>query len=149
MSQPTDKFSISQPNELQRPEALQSGEPNPRTKQPVNNSDKIFLRLPRLYIPFYQAMAEDYYQRGRISQPSIGLFAKKCLLMAGNSWDRMIIQLRNLDYEREEIEQERRQNREYLTPTSEYQQQRQDWERKVEEDLKRARIISEHFSNEF
>src|SRR6266571_8939982 len=102
MPQPTDKLSNLQPNEPQPPEALQSGEPDPRTKQHLNYGDKIFVRVPRLDIPFYQAMAQDYYQRGKISQPSIGLLTKKCLIMAGNSWNKMMIQLAILDYEREE-----------------------------------------------
>ena len=142
MPQPTDKFSNLQPNEPQPPEALQRSEP-------VNSSNKIFVRLPRLYMPFYQAMAEDYYQTGRISQPSIGLLTKKCLIMAGNSWKRMMIQLENVDYERKELEQERQQNGEYSIPTSEYQEQRQDWHSRIEEDLKKARIISQHFKDEF
>ncbi len=58
MPQPADKFSNLQPNEPQPPEALQRSEH-------VNSSNKIFFRLPRLYIPFYQAMAEDCPQHGQ------------------------------------------------------------------------------------
>ena len=55
------------------------------TRQLVN---KIFFRLPDSYIPIFQAMAEDFYLRGKIPAPSIGLLAKYCLIMAGNAWNK-------------------------------------------------------------
>lgn len=102
MIQPTDKFGNLQPNEPQRPEGLEGIEPNPDTKDPVNYGTKIFIRLRSSYTAFFQAMAEDYYRRGLISKPSIGLLTKKCLFMAGNSWNIKMIRLRNVDYERQE-----------------------------------------------
>jgi len=45
-------------------------------------------------------MAEDYYQRGKIVQPSIGLLAKTCLITAGNAWNRMMQQLMTQEFER-------------------------------------------------
>ncbi len=45
-------------------------------------------------------MAEDYYERGKIKQPTIGLLAKTCLITAGNAWNRMQIQLVNKEYEK-------------------------------------------------
>jgi hypothetical protein len=107
---------MPQPNESPRPEALQTSEQNRETKEPVDNS-KIFIRLPSSYIPFFQAMAEDYYKRGRIPKPSIGLLTKKCLIMAGNSWNRMMVQLKS-----KELEQERQTIGGCSAPTSEYQQ---------------------------
>ncbi|MDQ6666847.1 MAG: hypothetical protein M3Y53_01320 [Thermoproteota archaeon] len=51
-------------------------------------------------------MAEDYYERGKIKQPTIGLLAKTCLITAGNAWNRMQIQLVNKEYQRKMQEQE-------------------------------------------
>jgi hypothetical protein len=67
-----------------------------------------YIRLPQSYAPFFQAMAEDYYQRGKIKAPSISLLAKTCLLTAGNAWNRMKVQLMNKEYERKlrQVEQE-------------------------------------------
>ncbi|MDQ6666686.1 MAG: hypothetical protein M3Y53_00495 [Thermoproteota archaeon] len=86
--------------------------PKTHARQKVNNSNRIYLRLPSSYLSFFQAMAEDYYQRGKIEAPSIGLLAKTCLITAGNAWNRMCIQLMNKEYERkmrQEVEQERHQ----------------------------------------
>jgi len=68
-----------------------------------------YFRLSQPYVPFFQAMAEDYYQRGKIESPSIGLLAKTCLITAGNAWNRMQIQLMNKEWERKlhQVEQER------------------------------------------
>jgi hypothetical protein len=101
MIQPSDKFDNLQPNEPQRRDGLGGTEPNSDTKDPVNKSNKIFIRLPSIYIPFFQAMAEDYYRRNKISRPSIGLLTKKCLFMAGHSWNRRMVLLKNVDYEGE------------------------------------------------
>jgi RsiW-degrading membrane proteinase PrsW (M82 family) len=75
------------------------GQGHPEVRQKVNNSNRIFLRMPSSYIPFFQAMAEDYYQRGKIKAPSISLLAKTCLITAGNAWNRMMIQLINKEFE--------------------------------------------------
>jgi hypothetical protein len=88
------------------------GQQQPAVRQKVNNSNRIFLRLPGSYIPFFQAMAKDYYDRGKIPSPSIALLAKTCLITAGNAWNRMMIQLINKDFERtrqQQIEQEKRE----------------------------------------
>jgi hypothetical protein len=45
-------------------------------------------------------MARDYYQRGKIESATIGLLAKTCLLIAGNAWNRMQVQLMNKENER-------------------------------------------------
>jgi hypothetical protein len=42
--------------------------------------NKFFFRLKSSYRSFFQTMAEDYYQRGKIKAPSISLLAKTCLL---------------------------------------------------------------------
>jgi len=76
------------------------GNNNRKYKKKVNNSNRIYFRLPGSYIPFFQAMAEDYYQRGKIVQPSIGLLAKTCLITAGNAWNRMMQQLMTQEFER-------------------------------------------------
>jgi uncharacterized protein YhjY with autotransporter beta-barrel domain len=82
------------------------GQGLPEIRQKVNNSNRIFLRLPSAYIPFFQAMAQDYYQREKIESPSIGLLAKTCLITAGNVWNRMCIQLMNKEYERKMRQQQ-------------------------------------------
>jgi hypothetical protein len=82
-------------------------------QQQVQN--KFFFRLPSSYISFFQAMGEDYYQRGKITSPSIALLAKTCLITAGNAWNRMVIQLINMEFERtrqQQIEQENREQQE-------------------------------------
>ncbi len=81
-----------------------------------------YIRLPPAYIPFFQAMAEDYYQRSKIEAPSISLLAKTCLITAGNAWNRMQIKLMNQDFEkrRQKVEQERRQQQ-----PQNYQQRRE------------------------
>jgi hypothetical protein len=70
-----------------------------------------YIRLPLSYVSFFQAMAEDYYQRGKIKAPSISLLAKTCLITAGNAWNRTQIKLMTQDVEKEwrQLEQERRQ----------------------------------------
>ena len=72
-----------------------------------------YLRLPLSYVPFFQAMARDYYQRGKIKSPTIGLLAKTCLITAGNSWNRMQVQQMNKGYEKKsrqvELERQRHQ----------------------------------------
>lgn len=83
--------------------------------------NKFFFRLPPQHISFYEAMAQDYYQRGRIPRPRVSLLAKKCLMNAGNSWNRMQLQVMNQEYERkiqQELERQRQQN---------YQQQRREF----------------------
>jgi hypothetical protein len=67
-----------------------------------------YIRLPQTYVPFFQAMAEDYHQRGKIESPSIGLLAKTCLITAGNAWNRMMQHLRTQEFERKlrRVEQE-------------------------------------------
>jgi len=85
----------------------------PTKQQQVQN--KFFFRLPSTYISFFQAMAKDYYERGKIPSPSIALLAKTCLITAGNAWNRMMIQLINKDFERtrlQQIEQEKREQQE-------------------------------------
>jgi hypothetical protein len=69
-----------------------------------------YLRLPLSYVPFFQAMAEDYFQRGKIESPTIGLLAKTCLITAGNAWNRMQIQLMNKEYERKVQQQHQQQD---------------------------------------
>ena len=81
------------------------GQQQPEVRQKVNNSNRIFLRLPGSYIPFFQAMAQDYYQRGKIKAPSISLLAKTCLLTAGNAWNRMMIQIMNKEWEKKQAHQ--------------------------------------------
>lgn len=72
-----------------------------------------YLRLPLSYVPFFQAMARDYYQRGEIKSPTIGLLAKTCLITAGNAWNRMQVQQMNKGYEKKsrqvELERQRHQ----------------------------------------
>jgi hypothetical protein len=67
-----------------------------------------YIRLPLSYVSFYQAMAEDYYQRGKIKAPSISLLAKTCLITGGNAWNRMMHQLMTQEFERKlrRVEQE-------------------------------------------
>jgi hypothetical protein len=108
-------MSIAKDRESNLPPTLQ--------QQVVKN--KIFFRLQYSYRPFFQAMAEDYYQRGKIDSPSIGLLAKACLMTAGNAWNRMMLQLMTQDFEkkwRQKIEQER--HRQQKQPQN-YQQRRE------------------------
>jgi cytoskeletal protein RodZ len=72
-----------------------------------------YFRLPQSYIPFFQAMAEDYYQRGKIKAPSISLLAKTCLITACNAWNRMQAQLRNKEYERKMQQEQEQQQQNY------------------------------------
>ena len=91
------------------------GQQQPEQKK-VNNSNRIFLRLPSSYIPFFQAMAQDYYQRGKIKTPTIGLLAKTSLITAGNAWNRMMHQLMTRDFERRrQLEQDRGNNNKELS----------------------------------
>jgi|GEM_PF-908366 hypothetical protein len=85
------------------------GQQQPEVRQKVNNTNRIFLRLPSSYVPFFQAMAQDYYQREKIESPSIGLLAKTCLITAGNAWNRMQIQLMNKESQRK-TQQQQQQN---------------------------------------
>jgi hypothetical protein len=73
--------------------------------------NKFFFRLPPQHISFYEAMAQDYYQRGIIPRPKVSLLAKKCLMNAGNSWNRTQLQIMKQESERR-IEQELKQQRE-------------------------------------
>ena len=97
------------------------GTSSSRKQRQVEN--KIFFRLPPSSIPFFQSMAEDYYQRGKIKAPTIGLLAKKCLMTAGDAWNRMTLQLMTQDFERrrQKVEQERQ-----------WQQQLQNYEQRRE-----------------
>jgi hypothetical protein len=84
----------------------------PARQQRVQN--KIFFRLHSSYFSFFQAMAEDYYKKGKIKAPTIGLLAKKCLMTAGGAWNRMTIQLMTQDFERRQrVEQERKQQEQH------------------------------------
>lgn len=65
-----------------------------------------YFRLPQSYEPFFQAMAENYYQRSKIKAPSISLLAKTCLIITGNAWNRMQIQLMNQNLEKRRLQQE-------------------------------------------
>ena len=82
------------------------GEQQPKVRQKVNNSNRIFFRIAGSYTTFFQAMAEDYYQRGKIESPTIGLLAKTCLIIAGNAWNRMQAQLMNEKYKRKVQQQQ-------------------------------------------
>lgn len=60
---------------------------------------------------------------GKIPSPSISLLARKCLMNAGEAWNRMLLQLMNQKYERKienEQEQQNQQNyqqrREFVQP---------------------------------
>lgn len=85
---------------------------------------KYYVRLRPAYIPFFQAMAEDYYQRGKIESPTIGLLAKTCLITAGNAWNRVQIKLMTQDFEKrsQKVEQERQERQ------GQQQQQRQNYQ---------------------
>jgi hypothetical protein len=91
----------------------------PARRQRVQN--KIFFRLSSHHLSFFQAMAQDYYGRGKIKSPTIGLLAKTCLITAGNAWNRMMHQLMTQDFERKlrQLEQERQ-----------WQQQQQDYQQR-------------------
>jgi hypothetical protein len=67
---------------------------------------KYYVRLRPAYIPFFQAMAEDYYQRSKIKSPTIGLLAKTCLITAGYAWNRMQVQLMNQNLDKRRLQQE-------------------------------------------
>jgi hypothetical protein len=97
------------------------------TKQQVQN--KFFFRLPSAYISFFQSMADDYYQRGKIKAPSISLLAKTCLITAGNAWNRMMIQIMNKDFERrlQTVEQERQEHQRQQQQQPQNYQQRQEF----------------------
>ena len=79
------KFTEKQSN-------YQSTELGPGTKHLINDSNKVFFRLPYSYVSFFQAMADAYHREGKIQAPSIGLLAKMCMIIAGNAWDRTISQ---------------------------------------------------------
>jgi hypothetical protein len=84
-------------------------------KKKQQGQTNYYIRLPRAYAPFFQAMAEDYYQRGKIKAPTIGLLAKICLMTAGNAWNRMQIQLMNKEWEQKlhHVEQERQRQQQH------------------------------------
>jgi hypothetical protein len=90
-------------------------------KQPGRTN--YYFRLSQSYVPFFQAMAEDYHRRGKIKAPSISLLAKTCLITAGNAWNRMTLQLMTQDFEKrrqEELERQRQQQQ-----SQNYQQRRE------------------------
>jgi hypothetical protein len=90
MLQPTDSENRSPINKQQQIRG-----------QGVNN--KIFVRLPKQSVSFFEEMAQDYYERGIIPAPSIGLLTKACLITAGNAWNRLQFQLMNKEVEINEV----------------------------------------------
>jgi len=90
MLQPTDPENRSPINKQQR-----------IRRQGVNN--KIFVRLPKRSVSFFEEMAQDYYERGMIPAPSIGLLTKACLITAGNAWNKFQFQLMNKEVEINEV----------------------------------------------
>lgn len=85
---------------------------------------KYYIRLRPAYFAFFQAMARDYYERGKIKEPSIGLLAKTCLITAGNAWNRMQAQLKNNNYQRKMLQQQEQQQQQ-----KQQQQQEQNYQR--------------------